>query len=493
VNNENTTASALDIRVRAKRCGDLLRMGSVIASLLIATSAARAQSATDDSLTLHGVTLYGIVDIGLQDQTHGAPINDYFPAGSADIVQKNSNQSVTGLTPSNMSQSRVGLAGLEPISGMGDWAAVFKLETFFNPQSGEISDALKSLTQNNGRSVASLTQTTNLDSSVAGQIFQQSYFGLSSKTFGTVTFGRQNSVLADGIAKYDPNYASQAFSLIGLSGTTAGGGDTQDRRMDETLKYVANFGGVTHLGLMYKFNQATGGANTAVEVNLGGEIAGFSLDAYYTKVNDAVSVASLSSGQVTGLAALCPDPIPTGGSCIAAGPNNALAGTVSDNTSYSIMGLYTAGPVKFSAGYEHISYADPSTPLAAGFTIAAYTIAYVNVQSGSKSTYVNDKVLEVYWAGVRYSVIPDFDLTVAYYGYNQNAYGTGANAGCSTNKSGTCSGTLDAVSFDADYRLTKRFDIYGGIFYTGVKNGLASGYDLNTNDLTTTFGGRFKF
>ena len=77
--------------------------------------------------------------MGLQFQTHGAPISDYYPAGSADIVQKNSNHSVTGITPSNLSQSRIGLQGTEPVKG--DWSAVFKLETFFNPQSGEITPA----------------------------------------------------------------------------------------------------------------------------------------------------------------------------------------------------------------------------------------------------------------------------------------------------------------------------------------------------------------
>ncbi len=137
-------------------------------------------------------------------------------------MQKNSNKSITGVTPNNLSQSRIGLQGMEPLFGSAIGRGVFKLETFFNPQSGKISDALKSLTQNNGRSVASGTQTTNLDSSIAGQIFQQSYAGFSSKTFGTLTFGRQNTLLADGVGKYDPNAASQAFSLIGLSGTTAG-------------------------------------------------------------------------------------------------------------------------------------------------------------------------------------------------------------------------------------------------------------------------------
>src|SRR5277367_1936608 len=164
------------------------RRGSLLNSLFLgcvlstAAGVAGAQSAAgpqgaapDDSLTWHGITLYGIVDIGLQNQTHGAPISDYFVGGSAEVVSKNSNRSVTGVTPSNMSNSRIGLQGNEPI--VGDWSGVFKLETFFNPQSGQIADALKSLVQNNGRSLA--TQNTNVDSSAAGQTFIQSLAGFS--------------------------------------------------------------------------------------------------------------------------------------------------------------------------------------------------------------------------------------------------------------------------------------------------------------------------
>jgi predicted porin len=448
---------------------------------LAGSGAAMAQSSTapaassDESLTWHGITLYGIVDLGLQYQTHGAPISDYFPAGSADIVQKNSNGSIFGVTPNNLSQSRIGLQGVEPI--VDDWSAVFKLETFFNPQSGDISDALKSLVQNNGRSATE--QTTNLDSSVAGQIFQQSFVGVSSKTVGTFTFGRQNTVLADGIAKYDPNAASQAFALIGLSGTTAGGGDTQDRRLDDSLKYVATFADIVHFGALYKFNQATGAARTAYQVDIGAEFAGASVDAYYSKVNDAISASALSAGDVADLPKL------------GFSPSNSLAGTVSDNTAFAIMALYKIQTLKFFAAYEHIQYANPSDPLAvtAGFDdLGGYKLAFVNT-----AAYPNDKILEVYWAGAKYTVIPDLDLTIAYYGYHQNAYGTLADAGCTGNTSGTCSGTEDDLSFDADYRLTKRFDAYGGVMYSGVKNGLAAGYDLHTTDITTTFGLRYKF
>jgi predicted porin len=473
------------LRGRSSLCRDFSKHG-LAAAFLMAAGFAQAQNAAapapapapapaDDSLTYRGITLYGTVDIGVQYQTHGAPINDYFPAGSADIVQKNSDHSITGVTPNNLSQSKIGLQGIEAIAG--DWSAVFKLETFFNPQSGEISDALKSLVQNNGRSVASGTQTTNLDSSVAGQPFQQAFAGVSSKTFGTLTFGRQNTLLADGIAKYDPNFASQAFSLIGLSGTTAGAGDTQDRRLDGSLKYVAKFADIAHFGAMYKPDEGNGISNSAFEVSAGAEYAGASVDAYYVKVHDAISAASLSAAQVAQLPGL--------GFSTA----NSLAATISDNTSFSIMGLYNLDVVRFFAGYEHISFANPSSPLGAGFDdIGGYKLAFVN-----NAAFPHDKVLQVFWAGVKYKVIPDVELTAAYYGYKQNAYGTGAVAGCSSNIDATCSGIEDAISFDADWRLSKRFDAYAGVMYTGVRGGLANGYVFHTTDMNPTVGVRFTF
>jgi predicted porin len=463
-----------------KRGVALLGGALLLATLLTATGVAQAQSTmgpipqpADGSLTLHGITLYGIVDIGLQYESHGAPFNDYFPAGSADIVQKNSNKSQFGATPSNLSQSRVGLQGLEAL-GVGDWYGVFKLETYFNPQSGEISDALKSLVQNNGRTAA--TQTTNIDSSIAGQIFEQSFVGLSSATFGSLTFGRQNTLLADGIAKYDPQGASQAFSLIGLSGTTAGGGDTEDRRVDSSLKYVEHVGPV-HFGAEYKFNGANGAANTLVEADIGAEYLGASIDAYFGHVRDAIAVAALSAAQVADLPGL------------GFSPSNSLTATISDNTTYGIMALYNFGAPKIYAGYEHIQFANPTTPLAAGFDdIGGYKLAFVN-----NAAFPNDKSLQVFWAGAKYTVLSKLDLTAAYYGYKQNSYGIGKNAGCATNVAGTCSGTEAAVTFSADYRFTKRFDVYGGVMYTNVAGGLASGFDFSTNTVDPTIGFRYRF
>jgi len=390
----------------------------------------------DDSLTFHGITLYGVIDLGLQYETHGAPLSDFRPAASGNIVQKNSRQSVFGVTPSNEGQSRVGLQGNEPLQ-VGDWSAVFRLETF-----------------------------------------QTAFAGLSSKTFGTVTFGRQLTILTEGTIKYDPNQDSNAFGLIGASGTYQGGGTTEDKRLDSMLKYDAVFGDIVHVGALYKLNGSNGSSNTAVQAVIGAQYAGASVDAFYSKVNDAVSASTLTSAQVATL--------PT----LGYSASDSVAATVSDNTAYALMGLYTWNALKFYTGYELIKFANPTHPLSAGFVdIGGYILAVVN-----NKAYTEEKNVQMYWAGLRYSVLPNLDLVGAYYGSHQGAYGTTASTvGCETKTSATCSGSLQAFSFQADYHFTKRFDGYAGAMYSGVHNGLANGYTYQTTNIDPTIGIRFKF
>jgi predicted porin len=466
-------------------------LGGLAAALLAATGVAQAQQsasptpATDDSLTWHGITLYGIVDVDLQYQTHGAPFNNYWFASGSEIVQKNSNNAVSGLASNGLSQSRVGLQGKEPLHFM-DWSAVFKLETFFNPSSGQISDAVKSVAQNNGRPLDE--QSTNIDSSIAGQPFEQAFVGLSSPTYGTITFGRQNSTLADLIAKYDPQQNSYAFSLLGLSGTPAGGGDTQDRRLDASIKYDGHFYDLVHVAAIYKTqgssaqSYATGGngeAFNAIEIALGAEYAGASVDFFYTKVKDAVSVGTLSTLQLAGLPALN------------LSSQNSVAGTISDNASYGVMASYAVVPVPVTVygGFQHITYMNPSINLAPGFDdIGGYVLGAVNNTAYAKG----DKELNVYWLGARYAVTPQFTAAIAYYGEKQFAYATGADAGCSSVVSGACSGNFHALSVSLDYHFTKRFDTYAGAMWSNVSHGLANGY-INTTNIDPTIGARFSF
>jgi predicted porin len=450
----------------------------LLASTLTAPVPVLAQQKTgpgitgDDSLTWHGITLYGVIDIGLQYDTHSAPFTPYRPAASGNIVRSNDSGSPTGLTPSNMGQSRVGLQGNEPLAG--DWSAVFQLETFFNPQSGQIANSLKSLAVNNGKAPAN--QSIGVDGSSAGQAFQTAYVGLKSERFGSLTFGRQQTLLNAGSIKYDPNYGATAFGLIGASNTYSGAGSSEDNRLDSTAKYEVGFDDLVHFGALYKFNGASGSANTAFQADIGGRFAGASVDAYYSKINSAITATNLTSAQVAQLAGL------------GYSSSNSLAATVSDNTTYALMGLYEFDPLKFFAGYMHIKYANPSNPLAAGFSdIGDYVLAFV-----TNNAYNNSKTVQVYWTGVRYSVLPELDLVAAYYGYQQNAYGTGKQAGCSTSAHSTCSGSFEAFSFDADYHFNKHFDAYLGAMYSGVHDGAASGY-LYSTDINPTIGARYKF
>jgi predicted porin len=458
---------------------DLRLAWCVLAAISAATAAvpALAQQKTgpglsgDDSLTWHGITLYGVLDLGVQYDTHSAPFSPYRPAASGNIVRQNSTGSALGLTPSNMGQTRVGLQGIEPL--VGDWAAVFQAETFFNPQSGQIADSLKSLTVNNGRSLA--TQSVGVDGGSAGQAFQTAFVGLQSARFGALTFGRQVTLLSEGTILYDPNYHASAFGLLGASNTYSGGGSSEDDRLDSTAKYLVSFDDLVHLGALYKFNGSSGSGNTAVQADIGTSFAGASLDAYYSKVNSAITASSLSATQVATL--------PLGYSV-----SNSLAATVSDNTAYALMGLYKLEPFKFFAGYEYIQYTNPGTPLSAGFIdLGGYVLAFVN-----NKAYDIEKLVQVYWTGVRYSVTANLDLTAAYYGYHQGAYGSGKEAGCSTSAHSVCSGGLDAFSFDLDYRFNPHFDAYLGAMYSDVQDGVANGY-LNTNNINPTIGVRYKF
>jgi len=513
VSNANAPSAAREPAVRGKRGTALLGAALVIGTLSGATAVAQAQSTpatpapaaapakpADTSLTMYGVTLYGTVDLGLQFQNHGAPSSDYFPVVTNAVIQKNSRESITTIVSSALSQSKIGLQG--KIEAVPDWYGVFKLETFFNPDSGNISDGLKSLTVNNGRDLCvpvktgvgtqvtcTTSQSVGVDSSIAGQLFNSAaYLGFTNKAFGTITVGRQNGLLADGIGKYDPQGASNAFSLIGFSGTAAGGGDTEDRRLDRSVKYYGDFG-LIHAGAQYQFNHGHGAASTATELDLGVTYLGGSLDVYYAQINDAVAAASLSSADVKGVSAACAAGAVTLGYACAA-IDKALKATISDNSTIAVMGSWNFGGPKLFGGFEHITFKNPSNPVFAGAdTIGGYVLVNTN-----NLAFPQNKINTISWLGLKWPFGPKIDLTGAFYYQTQNAYAQDPKFnGCSNNSSALCSGHLSAASLVAEYRFAKRFTVYGGMMWSAVYDGLANGYIYDTNTINPTVGVRLTF
>ena len=429
-------------------------------------------TAAKGDLTWNGITFYGTVDIGAAYQTHGAPLNDYFGPGLEYLLQKNSNKGIVSAAPNGLSQSNIGVKGAVPVGDGNDGiTAVFKLEAQFNPTSGEMADHLKAMTQNNGVPLAQ--QSSNADSSRAGQVFQNAYLGVASGYWGTLTLGRQNSLVLDGILAYDPMGGSQAFSIIGFSGTTGGGGDTEDTRLDSAVKYRGQFGPL-RVAALGQFKGIGGTVGSAEQFGLGTDWRGLSVDGIYSYIKDAIAAA----------------PFATQASIPAAGnAANSLSGTVSDNTALSLMAKYRRGPITGFAGYEHILYGNPSSPLPAGASdIGGYVLATVN-----NAAYLNDKILQVIWAGLKYDMTPEFTLTEAWYHYLQNNYaGSGAKSACSDSESGACSGYEDGLSIMGDYTVNRHFDVYGGAMYTHVNGGMANGY-IHNNTIDPMVGVRAKF
>ena len=439
-------------------------MRTAVAASLALASVSAVDAAEDQSLTWNGITLYGVYDIGIGYQSHGAPLSQDWFVGVQYLVDKKSLKPHTGLAPDGLSQSRIGLRGNEKIND--DLSFVFNLEMGFDPQSGKLADAPKALTHNNGLPLDQ--QKSAGDSSRAGQFFNgQAVAGLSSKQFGTLTVGRNNTLLLDNIIKYDPMGGSYAFSIIGLSGVTAGMGDTEDARLDGSLKYLWK-NDMWRVGALYQPGKVDSSPGEAWQGNVGLSYAGFDVDGVYGHKKDAISVASLSAAQIaTGL------------------PHDSLAATISDNTSYTLAASYIAGPWKASAGYEHIKFENPDTPITIPFSgLGGYFLSVLN-----NAAFPHDKVLQVSWAGLRYSITKDFDVTGAAYHYDQNSFGA---TKCSNNSAGSCSGTENVYSVMADYRWTSRFDTYAGTMWSGVYDGLANGF-THRSVLATTAGFRFKF
>ena len=168
----------------------------------------------------------------------------------------------------------------------------------------------------------------------------------------------------------------------------------------------------------------------------------------------------------------------------------SLAATISDETSVMLLAKYTSGPVKVYGGYEHIFFAPPSNPQTTFSNIGGYTVFTPDI---SNTTYnANNRILQVFWTGARYAFTANLDAGIAYYHYLQNDWGGPVSCATAGSSSSHCSGTMDAASFDIDWKFAKKFDVYAGLMFSEMNNGLANGF-LNHTNIDPTVGLRFRF
>jgi predicted porin len=443
-----------------------------------------------DTITYKGVTIYGTIDVGYGYQDHGLGYSGALYAGQSYNIYGESLGNTghnSGLTNSALSQSTIGVK-IEEGLGMG-FVGIGKIETGFNPLSGEIADACQSLVRLANDLIHGSALSAFGDGSRCGQAFNgEAYAGLSNASYGTLKIGRQNSLETDAMVAYDPQGLSYAFSLLGWSGFSgAGAGSTETARWDNSLKYQYQYG-PAHAAVMY----ATGSEDSSlhgdsVAGNVGFTYMGFSVDGVYTSERGAVNA---QLGTLTGT------------------DTNQLWGFLTNNEAWSVMGKYTfefgggfkdegpASKLTIYAGYNHTDMTNAGPALGASFgtTIGGY-IMFNNVN------LLSTRTLETEWAGAKYEMGP-WSFTGAYYHVSQNSFSLsnefkGTTGGCAVNAF-ACAGDTQTASFVVDYAFNKHFDVYAGVTYSDISGGLAHSSFSNdayavTSDTSVVTGMRLKF
>jgi predicted porin len=453
-------------------------------------------SPTDCPLGAGPITLYGTLDVGGGYFSSGAdrsPVTDKMAYG----IQKYSNSSRWQAVYNGLSTTVIGLKLKQDLGVVGapGWSLIGILEAGVNPYSGMFDNGPRSLADNNARFTNKYPfQGTNLDSSRAGQWDNsQGFIGVSNNVYGTLTFGRTNSLAFDSLAAYDP-VSSIAFSLIGFSNSFPGFGNTETVRPNTAFTYRLTYQNFRVAAQAQIGGYGLGnGTNGMYQGQLGADFPNIyggtlSFDAIGSFAKDAVSLSNFAGSNITCIHFI--DCFINVNNTLY-DPNDVLKATLSNIIGLEVMGKYKHDSFTFYGGYHYARLMNPSDDYLGGFQTIAQGI-FVPMGFFSKRVFVNNaitvnnyniqKVLMTWWGGAKWAVRPDVDVAFGYYFQSQNNFNpapcTGFGINISSNK---CAGGQQAMSLMIDWRPWKRVDIYAGVMQSAVFGGLANGFNHSVN------------
>lgn len=450
-------------------------------AMLFAANGAYAQSMNGSS-----VELYGVLDLAIGNVQNSLSADSYFPATVNPYNATKSaavSHGVTGMFNGGITPSRWGIRGTEDLGG--GLKAIFNMDSYINAQSGSLSSGAESLANNPKASPS----TVSAPSSVSGQLFNdQAWVGLSDATLGKVTFGRQWGLLGDIVRDYDAVQDAQLFSPLGFSGSFAGGGLTENKRQDSSIKYgvkVADF----NLGLMAKLGGISGNSSAGSIYGISGgyEANGLGVQAGYQTTKDSIKGANSTFG--------------------------TIAATNVNSEAYVVAAKYVFGDAKITGGFEEFKVKKPSDTLQAVGTTSYYGYSISNLPTvantalcatGDAGNFCGaDQKTDTFWIGGDYNFTPAFNLAVGFYDVNPKAssdyLGLTATGTPTTYKvngntvTPQAGGNIYEYSVLADYHFSKRTDVYGGVMYSQYKGDAFSSLAYNTKNTIVAFGLRTKF
>ncbi len=369
------------------------------------------------------VTLFGLLDEGLVYANNQR-------VGAQGSTQGHSNWLVNS---GNLSTSRFGMRGTEDL---GDGlSAIFWLENGFNVSTGKA---------NNG-----------------GDLFgRQSWVGLSSTQYGTVTLGRQYDLMVDFVAPtsatgpgFGGNFAQHPYDNDNLN---------NDMRLNQSVKYkTIDYAGFK-LGAMYAFSGDAGqfSNNSAYSLGASYNNGPIQAGAAYLQINRSAGTAAANA---------------TG--AVSTGDNDELT-TGGRQQIWGLGGKYTMGPAQVGLLWTH-SVTDDVNGISQGGAIATL--------NGNDVKFDNFEINAKYALSPALSVGAAYTYTMGHFGSPKEALSPKFNTGV----------------LNLDYALSKRTDLYAEGVYEHVSGGgnqsafNAGIYNLtpsaNNEQIVATIGMRHRF
>ena len=425
-----------------------------LALSLGALTALTVPNARADDSTL---TLYGVLDAAVGTVQHSPSVSDTYQT-SVNVPPPikstlPSQDSVNGMFNGATQNSRWGIRGKESLSE--DLSAIFTLESGINLPTGQLNNGAASLAGNDyyktsTGQVIGPNSSVSSNSSLSGQLFgREAFVGLSDRTLGTLTFGRQYQTMYDIFLTYDPVQRAPLFSPLAGSGSYGGGiGISDEQRVDNSIKYdghvgAVNVGGLVKLGGIAGHN----GARSDWAVRLGYEDGSFGVAAAYERITDGIK----------------------GASCAASGSTACLAPALSSSelavTNYNALGYLLAARYKvdaatFKAGFERYTLSRPSDPFAS-LNVTSY-FGYAVGNPGTADFKGADQSTEVFWFGGVYQFTPKVNLAAAYFDVRLLRSADAVDGNRTVAPSGQFDGDQHYYSLLAQYSLSRRTTLYAG-------------------------------
>ncbi|MEO8157783.1 MAG: porin [Betaproteobacteria bacterium] len=386
------------------------------------------------------------------------------PGGSSVPYPASNMSSQVGLFNGALSTSSWGIRASRDIGADGLKAFVI-LDSAFNPATGQLTD------QSHNQSTNSRYPTTAYaTSSLNGQLFaKEAVGGFSGDGWGRIKFGRNTNPINDVLGTYAPMQKAGLFEIYGNGVYGAGGGLSENGRVDSSIKYENKYGNV-NFGLLYGLG-GTGGLKRGAQgfaSNIGYETDRFGVQLIYEEFKDLLKTGT-----------------------------DATVSNVIDLTAYDQKALMLVGKVKVTdklhaqIGIQQARLSEPTPDPNIPFISNIYG---EDVQKSTAYTGEDQKINTAH-LGFDYDFSEKLNASAAYMYVGFPKYDFGKPVG-GVFPSHYLGGAIDAWGGLVTYRLYKGTTLYTGALFTHYRGPAfeSNSTTIYVHDIfTAATGFRFKF